>query len=356
MDIVDARLLALLKASVGDVSCENACFNGMTDKDWLLLQERANKQGVFAVAFNGIEKLSKKFLPSMDILMDWMGKTVYIKKNYFFQKDCSIKVAEFLNSQNIDMLVMKGLGLAEYYPDPSTREFGDLDIYTFDSHSKLNRLIEEKNIKIEYWDTHDIFDFEGAHVEHHNVFVRNDSETAKKVNRYLKQIVLCDKGNKSGNIYYPCPDFNAVYIIRHISKHFCGEGVALRHILDWGLFLKKDGDNVDWNTTNSFLKETKMIVACNTLTRLAEVVTGFDLSRFYIGTVNEEIVQKTLNAILCTTLHAEEDYSTPIRLVRKMRRVLSYKWMYDCGLIPDMFWTEFIWSSVKSHILRPSQI
>lgn len=356
MDIVDARLIALLKISICNALCEESCFDGMTDKDWLQLQTRANKQGVFAVVFNGIEKLPKSFLPSMDVLMDWMGKTIYIKRQYFTQKESSIKLADYLQSHNIDMLVLKGLGLAEYYPESSTREFGDLDIYTFDSHKKLNRLIEEKKTKIEYWNTHDIFDFEGVHVEHHNVFVRNDSKTARKVNRYLEQIVQCDKGRMHGNMYYPIPDFNVVYIIRHTSKHFCGEGVTLRHILDWGLFLQKDGDNVDWTKTVSFLMETKMIIACNTLTRLAEMVTSLDLSRFYIGTVNEEIAQKALDAILCVTIHAEDSYSAPIRLVKKIRRVLSYKWMYDRGLIPDRFWAEFIWNSAKSHILRPSQI
>ena len=77
---------------------------------------------------------------------------------------------------------MKGVGLSTYYPIPSHREGGDIDIYTFSADKnrmtdeQANRLADElmerQGIPIEMHSyKHSNFYYKGIPVENHKVFL-----------------------------------------------------------------------------------------------------------------------------------------------------------------------------------------
>lgn len=83
------------------------------------------------------------------------------------------------------MLVMKGLSLSSYYGKHATREFGDLDIYTFGNQNNATRIIESLGIKIDVEEKHDVFNYKNIHVEHHITFLSVDFKIGKILNDYL---------------------------------------------------------------------------------------------------------------------------------------------------------------------------
>lgn len=113
---------------------------------------------------------------------------------------------------------MKGFSIAEYYPNPAFREFGDVDIYSFNQHEKMNNIFGNLGICIYYSSTHDEFDYEGIHIEYHNNFISIYSNTSSVINDYLTMIVAENPGKLVDGIYYPCADFNAVYLVRLLVK------------------------------------------------------------------------------------------------------------------------------------------
>ena len=62
--------------------------------------------------------------------------------------------------------------LSSYYPIAEDRSFGDIDIFSFGDHDKVNTFIRKKVIEIEYDDKHDVFKYDGITIEHHKSFFR----------------------------------------------------------------------------------------------------------------------------------------------------------------------------------------
>ena len=47
-------------------------------------------------------------------------------------------------------------------------------------------------------------------------------------------------------ILLPPVQWNAMFLTYHACAHFLSEGLRLKQILDWAMFLKKEQNNVDW--------------------------------------------------------------------------------------------------------------
>ena len=354
MTLTYCRLVELLRASLTNNQVNKSPFDVMSVSDWIDLQEYAAQHGVVAVAFAGIERLPIK-VPKAQLLY-WFGIAEYVKDNYKRQWRGAKAFAHLIQEVDAEMLVIKGLSLSKYYPDPAAREFGDLDVYTYDSHVRVNKLVESHNIRVDYWDKHDVFDYAGTHVEHHSYFVGRNSKSGKLLNERLLETIGRHKGVKvADNVYYPTPDFNVLFILSHTIGHMSYEGAILRNVLDFGLFLIKDGDNVHWSEVASVLEETGWITGFNVLVRVVEKVLAIDLSRFYIGMPDEKLSERVLNTILNTKLHQEENLPIVKRVIKKIRRLSSHKWMYSSGLIPANYWSDYEWGSLKEHLVRPEQ-
>ena len=65
---------------------------------------------------------------------------------------------------------------------------------------------------------------------------------------------------------------------------------------------------------------------------------------------------KVIDGVLNLNFHAESKYSTIVRFVKKTQRLFSRKWSYDTQLLPDYFWIEVVWESIREHIRKPSYI
>ena len=47
-------------------------------------------------------------------------------------------------------------------------------------------------------------------------------------------------------VLLPPVQWNAMFLTYHACGHFLSEGLRLKQILDWAMFLKKEQNNVDW--------------------------------------------------------------------------------------------------------------
>ena len=368
MRINNKSLFGILQVALGLRCINNDLVDGFEDEEWREIFSFVSQQGVSAIALLGIENFGMK--PPHSILMKWIGVKLIVQRNFLNQQEGCRQLVALCKEERVNMLVLKGMSLTDFCPDPSIREFGDLDVFSFPKgkakvdfrvnekiHDSVNRLVEGRGFAVEYWDMHDVFNYGSVHVEHHSYFVNKNSKSGRRINEVLMGMVSEEKCIKVvDGLYYPSHDFNAIYLLVHTIGHMSYEGATLKNVLDYGMFLMHYGEKVNWNDVISIFKETGWTVGFNTLVRVVEKVLDVNFSCYYIGQPNEELSVKVLNLILETRLHQEVNLSLIKRVVMKTRRLFSHKWMYDCGLIPANFWTECLWGSVKEHLVRPSQI
>ena len=62
-----------------------------------------------------------------------------------------------------------------------------MDIYTYDKHDEANQIPKRLGIDVEFDEKHDMFNFEGVNVEHHNTFINVHSKKTRLINEYLKE-------------------------------------------------------------------------------------------------------------------------------------------------------------------------
>ena len=91
MKILDLKrseemLLALLRAVLHQQEVEVTCFQQATPEDWLQCFRLAVRQGVFALAWEGIERLPMDYAPPLDVKLSWALKEKKQREKY--QKHC----------------------------------------------------------------------------------------------------------------------------------------------------------------------------------------------------------------------------------------------------------------------------
>lgn len=166
-----------------------------------------------------------------------------------------VKVVELLRDNGIEVVLLKGQGNAQYYPEPSLRQCGDIDLYigqdNFETaYDILKTVASEIDSKAELTiGKHfhmkigtvcfDIHRFSGMYYLPRYNDKYHETEI-KGLTGNLKQIHF---GNCLVNL--PSNEFNAYYIFNHLFNHFLISGVGLRHLCDLMMFLHSNYGQLD---------------------------------------------------------------------------------------------------------------
>ena len=158
-----------------------------------------------------------------------------------------IHVVTLLEEAGVRSVLLKGQGLARYYPMPRLRQCGDIDLYVDEKdYLKAYNLICPIATRID-----DVTALtEGKHfhvtigkvvIEIHRFAELHSSSTLNDVfQEYASEglhndlVVFEFSGVK---VMTPADNFNAFYIFNHLWYHFITEGVGLRQLCDWMMFL-----------------------------------------------------------------------------------------------------------------------
>ncbi len=279
------------------------------DADWEKVNRMSSVQGVTALVYDGIQALYRlhpdRVIP-LDkeykaLKYDWFGSVLSMELSY----DNHIKVVkdlfDFYRSNGIKMLLLKGLGLSVYYPIPSHRPTGDIDIYLFGRQREGDRIMSsEKGISIKTTsEHHTVFSFEGVTVENHYDFINTRiRKSGKPFDALLKSSVSEPTRTVFGSVIVPDPQFNMLFLMKHMSGHFASEGIAIRHILDWALFIKSESNNLDWGSFYSICKTYNTDRFVSAINAICVDHLGFDSSFFPILIRDQKLETRVLNEVL----------------------------------------------------------
>ena len=164
-------------------------------------------------------------------------------------------VASLLAANGISVVLLKGQGLARYYPKATLRECGDIDLWVpeGDYPRSCELLLEyEKGLgEVAYHQSDKHFHLRRGYVivELHR---RAEVLTSPRLDALYRLMELDGLTRNTvprdfcgEAVSTPADTFNALYVFLHAWDHFTGYGIGLRQICDWTMFLHARAGTLD---------------------------------------------------------------------------------------------------------------
>jgi len=143
----------------------------------------------------------------------------------------------------IDYLPLKGCRMKTLYPKPELRTMGDADILIRDEqYGKVESLMTSLGYTLVHKNQHDYgWQREDLMVELHRYLI---SPTIPRLHRYFGN--GWDRAIRETEYRYDfSPEDTFLYQFVHMTKHYQGQGIGSRHILDLYVYLRADPDMDD---------------------------------------------------------------------------------------------------------------
>ena len=298
------RLFRLVRIAIGTEEADATLDT--KGVEWAKVYAMARKQGVLALAFDGLMKLfeaDKEFVKSFPqpLKLQWINAVFRIEQRYNVSREVCTDLVENWAKHGIKTLCLKGMAFSTYYPEPSHRECGDFDCYLYDDYAKGNQIARELGANIdESMYKHSEMLYRRVMVENHRfiVAVRNGKKT-KSLHALLDSLARNEKRTAlfDTKIEMPSAMFNAIFLNYHSLSHFLSEGIRLRHLLDWALFLKSEQKNLDWERFYEVCEEYHLREFVDCMTALAVDVCGVKLENDAI-TAASPYAERVLDSII----------------------------------------------------------
>lgn len=317
-----------------------------TAKEWYAIFVEASQQAVVGITFVGIEKLPKEQMPLEMLLFQWIGTAEQIKQQNAHVDRMTAQIWRQLNDDGLDAAILKGQGIAKLYNNHNHnfgeyRQSGDIDVWVKGGYQTVCGYVQRTHPTrdLAYHRFHyDYFDDMEVELHHRPTLMRNlqdDRKLARWYNSFDADsfVYLEDKG-----FAVPPVEFNRIFILTHIYRHFLFEGIGLRQVIDYYFVLKANGGK-DKEEVAKILKELR-------LTRFAEAVmwilhTQLGLEEQYlICGINEKEGRFVLSEIEQTGNFGRAD--SRFKKMSKVRRMTKHGIHLLLHYPSEVIWTP-IW-------------
>lgn len=339
-----------------------------TAGEWKLIYDIAKKQSLVGVCFAGVQKLvdsEKEDYCGMNELLylTWMGMAAKIQQKWEQHEAFIGRLAGFYEKHGIDMMLLKGYGLSLNYPEAKLRNPGDVDVFLSESCSNGSR---GSNGSIPAWkkaddavrkelgvevrndsEHHTKFEIDGISVENHYDFVNTRiRRSSQKLERVFKELAQ-DKTNvidvRGQKVILPSDKLNAIFLLRHCAGHFASEGITMRNVLDWGLFVQSAKD-LDWEWLWQLAKEYNMhrFLACLNMICMEDLgLEGLGFKVYGLWTDSDEF--KRLKALVLKEIMNGTDLVSNASAWARTKRWWQHRWKHEICYSDSMV-SSFVYS------------
>ena len=191
----------------------------------------------------------------------------------------------------VPYVILKGTSVSQYYPYPEYRTMGDIDIMTRreDYETARNQLVDNgyQIIKEIYKEANLVKD--GVCIDLHRQFASLNNPDHVK---YLDDLII-DNINPT----HILPDsVNGLTLLDHINQHL-EEGLGLRQIIDWMMYVEKCLPNQDWPEFHKLAKKIELDKLAVVCTRMCELYLGLS-HREWCADTDTDLCHQLMDYIL----------------------------------------------------------
>lgn len=287
MNKKDAAVLDIIKISL---SSDNGHVSLPEIDDYDAVFQELKDQAVITLT---AEMLN--LLPINDELRHRWQKTVfqYIYYGTILRKE-EERVLQLLNE--VEVCIIKGSAAAVYYPNPFLRTFGDIDLLVqpkdfqhcieiligngyqnADPNRPTGRNIQlrKKRFEVEL---------------HQSYFGGRFMQTADRRDEKLFDAMHVCEFRQIGEHTFPMFDDvnNGMILLHHFHRHII-DGVGIRHLIDWMMFVSAVCDDNYWNNTfMGVAEQLDLVIFAKTITRMCQLYLGLSNTITWCQGANDE--------------------------------------------------------------------
>lgn len=259
-------LLTLLRAGLYGISV--VLEKSLSAKQWEAVYDIAMKQGVAAIAGEGLSFVNQQALPPKVLLLQWIGQSLAQKQAFSQQRACSDSLRKLWQGAGVNCIELKGYSIGRYYYVPESRYSCDFDCFLSD-YERGNQILEAVGVEVNRsFYKNSSFIWKSLYVENHQFCTPvRGSKAMKRLERTLRKLLKgCDE--------FPCADFNALFLMEHAWAHFFEQALTLKQLCDWAVFRKACGGDVDWSLYEREAKACGFWHFSESMNRLADLLDG----------------------------------------------------------------------------------
>ncbi len=274
-DKVEVAFRELLQCGLLNRMPQSDYFCNLSGDDWQRLLVLAHEQAVTGLCYPAVAQLPADCCPPKELLLQWYGRTGYIEQcNRHLRKVWS-ELNERFKQANIKVVLLKGIGVANWYDKPLLRAPGDLDLYFPFDYDRVVETIRKWGIEVEYGDWHHTFYYKGVEVELHAAY-NHLAPQGLDIETHIIE-------NDIGGYLIPAPAFNAQLLLIHPAFHLLKEGISIRYLCDWCMFLRANASGIDFNVLQKELRKAGIGDFGLVFTSLAVEYLGLDINGLPAG-------------------------------------------------------------------------
>jgi len=116
-------------------------------KDWDKVLTLAAEHGVLPIIAPLLSDLTFDDEASRMMLVEWYAIAQCNQQDYELRKSIMCEMASMFAKEGIDILFMKGVTLAQLYPNPAWRVFSDIDYYLFGKSEQGIAILKQHGIE-----------------------------------------------------------------------------------------------------------------------------------------------------------------------------------------------------------------
>ena len=250
---LNSHFFALLRFSLG---IDRNFTLRPTAGEWMQLYEQACKQRLVGVMYEGVSQLPEDcfepvssngadpeaYMPQQ-LATQWAYDAEVIAGLNDLQNSKATELTARFEQQGHHTAILKGQANARLYPNPLSRQPGDIDIYVDGGREHVEATVKALGMAVAVvtkYHFHLLPDEDGIEVEVHfkpSSGILNATAN-ERLQAYLMQLLsngaeLCDAGFR-----VPSSAFALAMQLAHISRHAMERGLGLRQIVDYYLLLR----------------------------------------------------------------------------------------------------------------------
>lgn len=372
--------LNLIKIATGCTPVSELLVHAPSDEQWKEALVTANKQTMIGVLLPALEEINKVYPVPRNIWIQWNFFSQKIREKNRLVDSKVIELGEMLTRDGFRYCILKGQGVARYYPCPELRTSGDIDVWMVEA-GDLGTMVPLSTRR-----TH-VVDYVRGRFPHEEVVFHHvdfpvfggkpDVEAHftpsyllnfaadRRLQKYFmeesqRQFSHSISLGEAGECPAPTVDFNRVFLLIHIYKHLFDEGIGLRQLMDYAFALKAEVPSDDEKARlNELLGKMKMTTFSKAVMYIMKEIFGVEDKYLYIE-ADEAEGRFILDEVMKAGNFGKFDERIEVKpgmaekFIRKTRRNLRFINSYSAEVLSDIpfrVW-QFCWRMKKGYFKK----